>query len=224
MLLARLNALRDGLSQISWLCRVLEERAKLAEGDEERYWEILRGIQERLSERYMGPYTVRNVYKCWYTLSDDMRNCAKRTRCSSDWEEDEWGIRFLELLDGFNKILNDATLVFLRSEREEDDVYLFHSSHENVQEKLAELLPFVYDWKTKMTISANKRRIQYDGEWTSSCYHCVCVTTQFTYEKMGDLDTLYAECIAQKEALVQELHAYALEGALDDKHNIQPFG
>jgi hypothetical protein len=71
-----------------------------------------------------------------------------------------------------------------------------------------------------MTVSANKQRIQYDGEWTSLFYHCVCVTTQFDnekLEKLGDLDALYAECIVQKEALNRDLQAYVLEGALDDE-------
>jgi hypothetical protein len=164
---AQLYALRDGLSQISWL--VLEDHAKLhiqrlsgGEGAEERNREILREIQIWMSKRYNGGYTVGNAYKCFYVLSHDMHNFANTTRGSSDWEEDTWGITFLELLDGFNKILEDANFAtsFLPSARYTE---------------------------------------RFDAYWTIMCTECVWVTTQFHNAKLGDLDTLYAECISQQE-------------------------
>ena len=85
---ARLYALRDGLSQISWLCAVLEEYAKLEKemGGVEytvamnRHYEILREIQDQMSTRFMGRYAGSNAHKCFAVLSEDMRTFADATR------------------------------------------------------------------------------------------------------------------------------------------------
>ncbi len=119
------------------------------------------------------------------------------------------------LLDGFNEILNDGISSFLRSAREQEDLDRFYTSTKEMQEKLTDLLHFVYDWDSKMKTSTNKRRIQGDAEWTILCYYCVWVTTQLYDFGLGALDTLYAECIEHKEVLTRDLQAYVLEGVLD---------
>jgi hypothetical protein len=78
-----LYSLRDGLIQISWLCEVLEKYEEVhkemmigEEGAEERQWEILEGILERLPTRYTGLRAKRDIFKCYDVVSDDMRTFA----------------------------------------------------------------------------------------------------------------------------------------------------
>jgi hypothetical protein len=237
---ARLYALRDGLSQISWLCAVLEEYAKLEKemlGAEytvamNRHYEILREIQDQMSTRYTGRYAWADAYKCFAVLLRDMRTWAA-THLNPNpgqvaWVEDEWGMQFLELLDGFNEILDGAIMNFLESRKVAtilgprwitQDLDRFRASTTEMEDKLAALLRFVYDWKSKMTSSPNKQRIQGDDAWTNLCYQCVWITTSFRQPgNSGALGALYADCIAQKEVLNRDVQAYVLEGALDDKH------
>ncbi len=46
------------------------------EGAEERQWEILEGILERLPTRYTGLRAKRDIFKCYDVVSDDMRTFA----------------------------------------------------------------------------------------------------------------------------------------------------
>ena len=230
---ARLYALRDGLSQISWLCEVLEEYVTLEKalqwGDTivamNRHSEILSGIQERLAARFKGSYAGPKDYKCFDVLSKDMRTFADATLCDPAWVDDEWGIQFLELLEDFNTIFNGAITIFLnaceRSATITEDLDRLHASTTEMEEKLAALLRFVYDWKTKMTTSPKKRRIQGDDAWTNLCYQCVWITTSFPQTgNLGALGALYADCIKQKEVLNRDMQAYVLESQLDGKNEI----
>ncbi len=96
----------------------------------------------------------------------------------------------------------------------------FTARHEQIQERLAALLHFTYDWDTKMGSSANKQRIHRDYEWTKLMTHCVWVTTAFRNDRWGPLDRLYTESVTHKEQLKKKLQAFVFDCTLDAKENI----
>jgi hypothetical protein len=85
-----LYSLSDGLSQISWLCQVLEEYAKVHKEAQQsivaqgRHWKIVGGIQGRLSLQYTGE-RERKRYTSFVVLSDVMCNFANATHCDVHW-------------------------------------------------------------------------------------------------------------------------------------------
>ena len=233
---AQLYAMRDGLSQISWLCQVLDDFAKMhkthvthVENDEEDslFWVVQKSLLKQFANRYQGTNGhMAVIYQCFEQLSDDVRTFANEVRTDPDWlgdKEDAWGIRFLSLLDAFHEILNGAIRNFLSSRGLATDVAFetFIATHEDIQEKLVDLLHFTYDCDTKMGSSAMKQRIQRDYEWTRLCNYCVWITTSFTYDRLGPVDRLYADSMTQKEALEQQLHVYIIDCTLNAKKDIQ---
>jgi len=229
-------AMRDGLSQISWLCKVLEDFAKLHkkyveegdDGDEEhKFLAHQKWIQNKFVKQYKGSHVDLDVvFRCFEQLSDDVRTTANEIRVDPPWvsADDEWGIKFLELLDTFQQKLNDAITTFLTSSIGHLDMYAtlnrFTATHEDIQEKLVDLLHFTYDCDTKMGSSANKQRIQRNYEWTRLCTYCVWITTTFTDEELGPVDKLYADSMSRKEELEQQLNAYVFDCALDAQETI----
>jgi len=231
---AQLYSMRDVLSQVSWLCQVLEEFAQLhrpyvegigREDDEKGFYAVQKRVLEQFAKGYKGTNGhLENVFKCFEQLSDDVSSFANVVRCDSEWQkdEDDWGIRFLELLDEFHSVFHESITTFLRTRGGATDADLeqFKASHEGIQNKLADLLHFTYDWDTKMGSSVNKQRIQRDFEWTRLCKYCVWVTTSWDDEHFGPLDRLYAKSMTQKEKLEKELQAFVLDCTLDAKENI----
>jgi hypothetical protein len=229
---AQLYAMRDGLSQISWLCQVLEHFAKLHKRDVERkedddsthtrFFPIQKSILDQFGETYKGTHgNLPNIFKCVEQLSEDVRTFANETRHEFTEDEDTWGIRFLHLLDAFHEILNRNITTFLpRNLANTADFDMYAETAPEMQEKLVDLLQFTYDGNTKMGSSANKQRIQRDCEWTVLCIHCVWVTTAWDNDKLGPLDTLYADSMSQKEELEQQVREYLFGCTLDAQETI----
>jgi hypothetical protein len=227
---AQLYAMRDGLSQVSWLCQVLAEYAQLnrEQVDTEQAYEfdyVQNGVLEECAKGYKGTHsTLGDACKCFEQVCDDVRTFANDTRCQpeSEWAQDEWGIEFLRLLDAFHLVFNEAINTYLArgSAATDADFETFTEKHEEIQEQLAALMQFTYDCDTKMKGEKNKQRIQRDYEWTNLCTICVWVTTAFDPPGLGPLDRLYAESLAHKEKLEKELQAFVLDCAVDAKNAI----
>jgi len=243
----RLYELRDGLSQVSWLWAVLEKYGMLHPGyigylallfaddsdmsgyvssdetfDEEQKW-ICEDFIKRYNGSYKGPVVI---YRCFEKLSEDVGIFAGLVSSDEEWihGEDEWGNEFQRLLKVFHETLQGATTAFLRSDQSDEHIDTFNATHEDIQEKLADLLHFTYNWDTKMGSSANKQRVQRNCEWTRLCQHCVWVTTLQTKHELGPLDRLYGESVAKKTQLDVDLQAYTLGCMVDAQEEIYRHG
>ncbi len=88
------------------------------------------------------------------------------------------------------------------------DLEEFWASTNAMQGLFADLLSFVYDWKTERRHSRLKMMIQDSAEWTELCDYCVWILTQVHSE---DCIALYTNFMAQKLKLNEELQALAVQ-------------
>ena len=186
---------RDGLRQGRRLCGVLSEYVRLEGSTEETAEDTMAEIVQEYRDELWDDWEYdtdiwgRSIqfpreYAIFAALKDRLARfemVMDNSRGQSpDGMRDAWGRAFLVSVKALRASIEGPTLQLANTGdwEEETNIDEFWESVDDMQLQLVALLRYVYDWKTAIAVSANKKLIQESMEWRELSECCVWILQQ----------------------------------------------